>query len=226
MELDQLVARIRRGDKSALKELIAACGANVYQKAYAKTQDANLAREATRQTFSQFVAKLQEQPESNGWNLWLDTLAIQNIQTYDLMALNMARIEDELDKELFYTDPTPSSIQPTPPSVVQPPPVIQTPPVQQPLPQQPRFPGYAQPSSPAAQHSPRARQLNNHVFDEMLDKTYCKKNRHGSGWSAFLLIVLCLLLIWVVSGVAMSLHWIPFFDLGYTWFNAAVFRFF
>ena len=35
-----------------------------------------------------------------------------------------------------------------------------------------------------------------------------------------------LLLLWVVGGVAMTMKWIPYYDLGYSWFNTHIFQLF
>ena len=39
-------------------------------------------------------------------------------------------------------------------------------------------------------------------------------------------IIVCLLLLWVVAGVAMTMKWIPYYDLGYSWFNTHIFQLF
>lgn len=101
MELADLVQRIRRGDREALKTLIAEYGAGVYRKAYQKTQDKELAREATRKTFAQLVTTLQEQWDMDGWELWLNALAKKNIETFGNIRTDMAFVQGELDRELF-----------------------------------------------------------------------------------------------------------------------------
>ena len=74
MSLEELVRRIRHGDKNAIKELVAAYGSAVYQRAFERTQDKELAREAARQTFGQFVAIVQQQSDEDGWSLWFGDL--------------------------------------------------------------------------------------------------------------------------------------------------------
>ena len=101
MELSELVQRIRRGDREALRELIAQYGAGVYRKAYQKTQDKDLAREATRRTFAQLVTTLQEQADMDGWELWLNALAKRNIEACSNLRADMAYMEGELNRELF-----------------------------------------------------------------------------------------------------------------------------
>lgn len=44
--------------------------------------------------------------------------------------------------------------------------------------------------------------------------------------SIFLLALLCVLLVWVVLGVAMSMSLLPKWELGYTWFNQHLFKMF
>ncbi len=101
MELSELVQRIRRGDREALRGLIAQYGAGVYRKAYQKTQDKDLAREATRRTFAQLVTTLQEQTDMDGWELWLNALAKRNIEACSNLRSDMAYMEGELNRELF-----------------------------------------------------------------------------------------------------------------------------
>lgn len=105
MELSEMVQRIRRGDREALRELISEYGAGVYRKAYQKTQDKDLAREATRRTFAQLVTTLQEQTDMDGWELWLNALAKRNIETYSNIRTDMAFMEGELNRELFDNAP-------------------------------------------------------------------------------------------------------------------------
>lgn len=51
-----------------------------------------------------------------------------------------------------------------------------------------------------------------------------RPQRRGGRAVGFLLIALLfLLLLWVLSGMMMSLGWIPRLDLGYTWFDRTVF---
>lgn len=47
--------------------------------------------------------------------------------------------------------------------------------------------------------------------------------RGGQIAGAILLALLCLLLLWALAGMMMSLGWIPRLDLGYSWFDQTVF---
>ena len=49
------------------------------------------------------------------------------------------------------------------------------------------------------------------------------QHRGGSVAGILLIALLFLLLLWVLSGMMMSLGWIPRLDLGYTWFDRTVF---
>ena len=100
MQLSELVRRIRRGEKEAVKELVAAYGSAVYQRAFERTGDKELARDAARQTFGQFVAIVQQQQEDDGWNLWFGDLIERNISTYAQISTDMRTIESELDHEI------------------------------------------------------------------------------------------------------------------------------
>ena len=101
MELSDLVQRIRRGDREALRALIAEYGAGVYRKAYQKTQDKELAREATRRTFAQLVTALQEHTDLDGWELWLNALTKRNIEACSNLRSDVAYMESALSQELF-----------------------------------------------------------------------------------------------------------------------------
>lgn len=242
MQLAELVSRIRRGEKEAVKELVATYGSGVYQRAFERTKDKELAREAARQTFGQFVAIVQQQPEDDGWSLWFGDLIERNISTYAQISTDMRTIESELDQELELS---------CPPKPVAPPPLrFETEPEPAPVYSEPTYDRAPQ----TAKSAPREESYSNsYQRDEIFDEPYQKKNRKkvnppkvkpakadkaeraasdGSkrsanrGSSVFLLIIVSLILLWVVAGVAMSLRLVPPYDLGYTWFNANVFRLF
>ena len=245
MQLAELVRRIRRGEKEAVKELVANYGSGVYQRAYERTKDKELAREAARQTFGQFVAIVQQQPEDDGWSLWFGDLIERNIATYAQISTDMRTIESELDQELEMSCP--------PPKPVAPPPTLrfETEPEPAPVYSEPTFDRAPQ----TAKSAPREESFSNsYQRDEIFDEPYQKKNqkkgkpekvkpekikpakaekperaaRGGSsrGSTIILLIIVSLMLLWVVAGVAMSIGLIPPYDLGYSWFNANVFRLF
>lgn len=218
MGLDELVLRIRMGDKAAVKDLISIYGNAVYLRAFERTQDKELAREAARQTFGQFVAVVQQQPDEDGWSLWFGDLIERNISAYAQIGPDMSLIEDELERELYGEPealPEPASYSQAPARV--------SPPSQ---PQ--RQPGgrvvpAPEPADKASRSSGRS------VRDEVFSQPYRprkKKKRGGGALSIILLILVCLILLWVVGGVAMTMKWIPEYDLGYTWFNTNVFKLF
>jgi len=101
MELEELVRRIRLGDKTAVKDLVAVYGNSVYLRALERTKDKQLAREAARQTFGQFVSIVQQQPAEDGWSLWFGDLIERNISAYAQIGDDMGYIEDELERELY-----------------------------------------------------------------------------------------------------------------------------
>jgi hypothetical protein len=211
MQLEELVRRIRRGDKEAVKELVSAYGNSVYQRAYERTRDKELAREAARQTFGQFVAIVQQQPEDDGWSLWFGDLIERNIATYTQISTDMRTIESELDSEIL----SPVSAKSAPPA-----------------PGKPEFASKSAPDSDLDQPEPRPRGkggAETNVREEIFDEPYQKKEKRrsgGHGFSVVLLILVSLILLWVVAGVAMTMRWIPAFDLGYSWFNLHVFKLF
>ncbi|MCE5188840.1 MAG: hypothetical protein LLF75_06620 [Eubacteriales bacterium] len=213
MQLEELVRRIRRGDKSAIKELVATYGNAVYQRAFERTQDKELAREAARQTFGQFVTIVQQQPEDDGWSLWFGDLIERNISAYAQIGVDMNYIENELENELYDSQPA--------------------------LPQQAQSASKQSSRQPYAEKQPSARAAESvrdkgsrssarsareEMFEEPVEAHPHK--RSGQGFTIVVLVIICLLLVWVVGGVAMTMKWIPYYDLGYSWFNASVFRLF
>lgn len=237
MQLAELVRRIRRGEKEAVKELVATYGSGVYQRAYERTKDKELAREAARQTFGQFVAIVQQQPEDDGWSLWFGDLIERNIATYAQISTDMRTIESELDQELDLTCPPKPAAAPL---------RFEAAPEPAPVYAEPAYDRAPQ----TAKSTPREENYSNsYQRDEIFDEPYQKKNqkkgkpekikpakaekperaaRGGSsrGSTIILLVIVSLMLLWVVAGVAMSIGLIPPYDLGYGWFNANVFRLF
>ena len=269
MQLSELVRRIRSGEKEAVKELVATYGSAVYQRAFERTNDKELAREAARQTFGQFVAIVQQQPQDDGWTLWFGDLIEKNISTYAQISTDMRTIESELDHELIETTPTYTAAPayaatpaypatpayaaaPAPAPVAKPAakeqesfiwraPEPEAPPRRMDAPQlnwreaeepplQPdkrkRNEKKRKPDERESKPEPRVHKDN--VRDEIFDEPYRKKAKGGAGhgFSIVLLILVSLLLLWVVVGVAMTLQWIPSYDLGFTWFNQHVFKLF
>ncbi len=257
MQLSELVRRIRSGEKEAVKELVATYGSAVYQRAFERTNDKELAREAARQTFGQFVAIVQQQPQDDGWTLWFGDLIERNISTYAQISTDMRTIESELDHELVQTTPAYTAAPayaaaPAPaaqPAAKDPesfiwrapePETSQRKPEQQQInwreaeePQQPRTPEKNSRNDKKRKKADRGREpeqraRGDSIRDEIFDEPYRKKAKGGAGhgFSIVLLILVSLLLLWVVVGVAMTLQWIPTYDLGFIWFNQHVFKLF
>lgn len=230
MQLEELVSRIRHGDKSAIKELVATYGNAVYQRAFERTQDKELAREAARQTFGQFVTIVQQQQEEDGWSLWFGDLIERNISAYSQIGVDMRYIENELENEL-YQQPAAFSQQSaySESSAYSEPSAYSQPPMQQKS-AQPASSGGGKQSAPLAEptRDKNARSNNRSIREEVFaDAGPAKgRKRSGQGFTVFILVLICLLLVWVVAGVAMTMKWIPYYDLGYSWFNASVFRLF
>jgi len=254
MQLSELVRRIRRGEKEAVKELVATYGSAVYQRAFERTNDKELAREAARQTFGQFVAVVQQQPEDDGWNLWFGDLIERNIATYAQISTDMLTIENELDHEIPDTAPASSFAPPTAaaakPAVAEPESFVWRAPEPEPvLPRtaEPESPDWSEPQEPLPplepdkfkrksrgrkadekDGGPEERVSSGSIRDEIFDEPYRKKDKGSAGHaiSVVLLIIVSLMLLWVVAGVAMTLQWIPYYDLGFSWFNQHVFKLF
>ena len=246
MQLSELVRRIRRGEKEAVKELVAAYGSAVYQRAYERTGDKELAREAARQTFGQFVAIVQQQQEDDGWSLWFGDLIERNISTYAQISTDMRTIETELDHEIIDTAPAPVVRKPVdqvedfsswraetqaPASRKSEPEPLNWPTDQETDPahiaQEPRQ------SKRAPKKKDKARKGNERVHkdsvrDEIFDEQYKNRDKRSASHavSIVLLILVSLLLLWMVAGVAMTMKWVPWYDLGYQWFNTHVFKLF
>lgn len=217
MQLEDLVSRIRSGDKGAIRELVSLYGSAVYQRAFERLQDKELAREAARQTFGQFVSVVQRQTDDDGWSLWFGDLIERNIATYAQIGADMGYIEEELERELYGAEPPPVAIPArTPPRADE---------------RAYAYPQGARETEPgdytvrsAGQPSVRKSVRDAEYFDR---PPQAKRKRGASRFFGFVLLTLvCLVLLWVVAGVGMSMKWLPYYDLGYTWFNLHVFRLF
>lgn len=227
MQLEELVRRIRRGDKAAVKDLVSIYGNAVYLRAFERTQDKELAREAARQVFGQFVSIVQQRPDEDGWSFWFGDLIERNISAYAQIGDDMNYIEDELERELYGEE----SIQPPEqPNNVQR--AVNAPPQAQPRAYDPREDRAAEAEAKAQQQGTKrdkaARSSGRSSRDEIFDEAFAprKKKRSSHILTVILLVIVCILLLWVVAGVAMTMKWIPYYNLGYTWFNAHVFRLF
>ena len=243
MQLSELVRRIRSGEKEAVKELVATYGSAVFQRAFERTGDKDLAREAARQTFGQFVAIVQQQQDDDGWNLWFGDLIERNISTYAQISTDMRTIESELDHEIVSSA---SASAPAPVAAPAKPapeqdsfiwrPEAEPTQLRKPEPESIAWREQPEPLPPQKPEKPRRkergkkqepREHKDNVRDEIFDEPYKKKSGSGGhAFSIFLLIIVSLLLLWVVVGVAMTMQWIPFYDLGFTWFNTNVFKLF
>ena len=246
MQLSELVRRIRRGEKEAVKELVAAYGSAVYQRAFERTGDKELAREAARQTFGQFVAIVQQQQEDDGWSLWFGDLIERNISTYAQISTDMRTIENELDHEIIGTTPAPVAKKPAdqvedfsswraetqaPASRRAEPEQVKWPADEESTVTRPQDAGKQNQRGRKVKEKSRRGEQRMHresVRDEIFDEQYRNRDKGNSGHavSIVLLILVSLLLLWVVAGVAMTMQWLPFYDLGYTWFNTNVFKLF
>ena len=215
MDLEELVRRIRFGDKTAIRDLISIYGNSVYARALERTQDKELAREAARQTFGQFVSVVQSQPDEDGWSLWFGDLIERNITAYAQVGSDMSVIESELERELYDT-PEPAAAPPARP--------VQNAAPQPPAAPQRPVPEELPPLDKASRSSGRSGR--DETFDEAYAAVRKPKRKRSHPVTVVLLIIVCLLLLWVVAGVAMTMKWIPFYDLGYGWFNAHIFQLF
>ena len=221
MQLSDLVNRIRRGDKEAVKELVATYGSAVYQRAFERTNDRELAREAARQTFGQFVAIVQQQPEDDGWSLWFGDLIERNISTYTQISTDMRAIESELDNEIVGV-PTLQEA-PKPPRSAEPQISWEQ---EEPLAPEPPIRSEESKRSRKEKEDVSSRSVRDEIFDEAYQKKRKDKGRSGHAATVILLILVSLLLLWIVAGVAMTMQWLPYYDLGYRWFNTTVFKLF
>lgn len=226
MQLEELVRRIRRGDKAAVKDLVSIYGNAVYLRAYERTRDKGLAREAARQVFGQFVSIVQQRPDEDGWSFWFGDLIERNISAYAQIGDNMGCIEDELEQELYGEETVTPAAQRPQQQVSAPP-----------RPDSPRI--YDSREDRAAEAEANALRREAHrdkaarssgrsSRDELFDEAFIheKKRRSGHAFTVILLVIVCILLLWVVGGVAMTMKWIPYYDLGYAWFNTHIFMLF
>ncbi|MDO4571751.1 MAG: hypothetical protein Q4C13_00155 [Clostridia bacterium] len=213
MELNEIMRRIRLGDREALKSLIARYGGGVYQRALSKTGDRALAKEITQKTFAQLVLSLQQSEDSDGWQLWLDTLASKHIDALARAKSDMSYVRAELENELFEPAPAPAMRQPYAPEP-------------RPARRQPYAPERrsAPAGSPPRRHPdprPQPRSAGGEEFEP-------EKRRGGAGYGfgIFCLVLLCLGLFWMALGICMNMGFLPARDLGYAWFNTHIFPMF
>lgn len=206
MHLEALVGRIRSGDKGAIRELVSVYGSAVYQRALERLQDKELAREAARQIFGQFVSIVQQQAGEDGWLLWFGDLIERNLATYAQIGIDMGCIEEELEREIYETEPPAATPAAKP----------------QPRARESEPPDYTVRS--AGRQSARESVRDGDFFDRAPNSK--RKGGAGRFFGLLLRIILCLLLLWVVGGVGMAMRWFPYYDLGYTWFNQTFFNLF
>lgn len=235
MELSELMHRVRYGDRDALKELIARYGGQVYKRALAKTGDKTLAKEITQKTFAELVSTLQKNPDDEGWQLWLDTLAARNIDTCGRIKSDVSYVEKELERELYEESRLPAAEQRQPLPARQQPYAPRENPRQAQgaygrpsVPSRPQQARYASGQRYAGQPQPRPRPQGSAAYAGAAPEppTVKPRNRFGYGLGVFVLIVLCLLLVWVAAGLCMNMGFLPKMDWGYRWFNEAIFPFF
>lgn len=236
MELSELMHRVRYGDRDALKDLIARYGGQVYKRALAKTGDKALAKEVTQKTFAELVSTLQKNSDDEGWQLWLDTLAARNIDTCGRIKSDVSYVERELERELYQEAAPPAAAhwqamparpQPYAPrdNARQAQGAYARPNTPARPPSAPPPPRYVpeRPPSYAPQQPPRRRPPENAAPEPSFEKP---RSRFGYGLGVFVLIVLCLVLLWIAAGICMNMGFLPKIDLGYSWFNEKIFTFF
>ena len=143
---------------------------------------------------------------------FIGDLIERNIATYTQISTDMRTIESELDSEILTPPPAKYAVPAT---------------------EAERVSATAQEAAQSrTADAPRERSkaAETNVREEIFDESYQKKEKpraKGShGFSIVLLILVSLLLLWVVAGVAMTMQWIPAYDLGYSWFNLHVFKLF
>lgn len=217
MELEQIMQRIRTGDRDALRALIAHSGGDVYQRALAKTGDKALAKEITQKTFARLVTTLQEKDCAGGWQLWLDSLAESGIEAALRQRNDLSCMAEELDKQLE-TQPQGYG-RPFRGAGAQP---------------------YGQPAAPRPQQTrpresaperpqKRREQRPDRAVERTEDGSEFEPEQGrgaGFGFGVFVLVLLCIALVWVAGGVLMGMGILPKIDLGYSWFNANVLKIF
>ena len=66
--------------------------------------------------------------------------------------------------------------------------------------------------------------------EEPEDEELYEKEGNGKsilfGFLLFLLIICILILGWAIVGILMDIGWIPYLDLGYSWFNETIYPLF
>ena len=240
MELSELMHRVRYGDRDALKELIARYGGQVYKRALAKTGDKTLAKEVTQKTFAELVSTLQKNSDDEGWQLWLDTLAARNIDTCGRIKSDVSYVEKELEREL-YQEGQPHAAGQWQHAPARPQPYAPRDNARQVQGAygRPAAPARPQPAAPqqtryaAGQHAPRApqplprrRPPESAAYPPPAQLVERPRNSFAYGLGVFVLIILCLALLWIAAGICMNMGFLPKLDWGYSWFNEKIFTFF
>lgn len=213
MELGEIMRRIRLGDREALKELIARCGGGVYQRALSQTGDKALAKEITQKTFAELVTTLQNSSDSEGWQLWLDTLASRNMESCARLRSDVSYVKSELERELY--EPAGAGGQ--------------APAMRQPYAPRESYRGMPSDRPAAVRRTPPQQtrpQAQPHRPQQRAQEPERARSGFGYGFGVFVLVALCLILLWAAAGICMNMDFLPRIDLGYTWFNTQIFPFF
>ena len=219
----------------------------VYQSALARLNNEKAAREVSRNVFFEVYRQLRHSSQPTGsFYTWLDGLVARECENYAPSVLDLeesapprrkiAREESfsspagfRSGKGRSFAPPHGDSFSPSPalfdaqPKKTEEPTLFceSAPKRPQPVPQVLR-----EPSRPA--HS--AADSNRDLFDEAFPR---KKKEQGkknhpflSAFGTFLLLCIALFLLWTLAGILMQLHILPFYDLGYPWFNDHIYPLF
>lgn len=213
MNSHELQRKIRGGDRDAFRALYAACGQGVYTRAQAALGDADAARDAVKQVF----LNLHNEILASGQPLDID-----------------ARLVDLLDGEVRmrrvlagdFTAADDARPAPPPPEA----PVQSAPATEAPAPEKPPRPApdpfsEAEPYRPPLERAQAYMQADAAGARQKKQKERPSRTR-GNAFITVLIVIFLLLFLWVLAGILMDFKILPRIDLGFRWFNEAIFPLF
>ena len=220
------------GTPSLLDELFSRRARGIYDGLLARTGSRSLAADLCREAF----LRVRQAPEGLDASE-LDALLTQAVEDAYLTYRDLSRLHDELFSP---PGPTPPSLDTEAPPLVteevfSPPPIPDHPSPEPPLPPSPEPP---EPETPSVQEPGTKPPSLLYDFQKEEVSSYFSTEPSVSmpppqkGRRLLLRLIIpllalfLLLFLWLLAGLLMSLGVIPFFDLGYLWFNSHIFRLF
>lgn len=243
MVTDTLQKAIHDGDRNAFKQLYDEYAKEVYLRANESLQQDTEAREVVKQTF----ARLYQQLRSSDGPIQIETrirqLSDSEIYVRKLAAdicdvsstpsasskvWNDAPVSAAAASIPVAVSPVSVSV-PTAPAADLPHPSVMQPVEAEPIPpqQQVEDEAHLQIPQPAPLPDQESARPLRPVLSAKADMPPVPPHRHRSNAAVTVLIVLLFaLLVWIITGILMDMGVLPFFDLGFVWFNQHIYPLF